>query len=75
MRHLDDMRTPGSSFVYVEATDARSLFPRIDTKDPLDVIGPTVPAPDLGSLKTEQQMKSYERYQALLTFDYEIREG
>ena len=35
MRHLDDMGTAGSSFVYVEAPDARSLFPRIDTKNPL----------------------------------------
>jgi len=50
-------------------------YAAVDTKDPLEVVGPSVPAPDLGSLKTEQQMKSFDRYQMLLTFDYEIPTG
>lgn len=50
-------------------------YASIDTKDPLQVVSPTPPAPNLGSLKTEQQMDHYDRYQLMLTFDYEIPTG
>ena len=48
------------------------LFARLDTKDPITT---ALSAPELLTLKTEQLLRQVDRYEAFLTWDYDIPLG